>query len=174
MFDISNARTQLLGSSQLLEKFNDGGIFGMGREIFRVDRSSANWIVGIFSDQFIAIDSQSRWRRIGKFTVNEHICHHFPENFFPQIDPNIALQVKFVLQVGSNEQHELIVRIDQIGANLSAVIIVIQVFPSQQRIGLVKGQNLLDHLIFSKQQRRRQGIALFACFIIFFIKASNG
>ncbi len=47
-----------------------------------------------------------------------------------------------------DKKHQFIIGVDQIRSDFAPVIVMVQIFPSQQGIGFVGWNNVLKHFIF--------------------------
>ena len=76
---LSHSGTKLIRASYFLEETGNDRVLGKGRKICWIDQTVPMGFIAVFSKQPVGFNNKLGWVRIQKFTVDQHVCSHFPE-----------------------------------------------------------------------------------------------
>ena len=106
---------------------------------------------GVGGFHAVPIDNQGGRPGIHVFPVHEQVGDNFAENLLAEVDSLGAFQMERIGQVLGDKFHQQIVGINQVDADVQPVVIAVEVFPPDQGIDLVSGNQLLKKLFLSEQ-----------------------
>ena len=121
----------------------------------------------------VVIDAKRTRSSACILAVADEVGNDFTENTFSQAYAHVAFEIEGVIEVFINKAHQLLVCLNQVGANRQAIIITFGILATQKAIELVSRGNALYDVVTAKKKQTGQRIAGTPCIGIFADKATN-
>ena len=116
------------------EELGKRRVLGIRSKALRRDGAMAVRMRGVRCLDAITVNDQSGWTRIRVFPMHQQVRHDLSEDLVPEADSLDAIEEKRIRQMLCHKIHQQVIGFDQVAPDVQAVVVAVEVLPTNQGI----------------------------------------